>query len=389
MRTSHDPRTEAYRRRRRLVRHLASTGALTDSGWHAAFSEVPRHRFLHRFFRPLPAGQWAAVADTDADWLGRVYADRVLVTQLDGDPSRWETARRDGAVSGVPTSSSSQPTIMAIMLEALRADEHDRVLEIGTGTGYNAALLCRRQGADRVTTVDVDPDLVRSARDNLESMGYRPTCEPADGARGHPGNAPYDRVLATCAVSRIPPAWLAQTKPGGLVLTTLNRPLGAGMVRLVAAEDGRGRGRVLAEDGRFMPLRAHRAPSAEDLIRRAGTGLTHTRTPLRAIAEHLAPTNPFEFFAGLALPEVAALGGADRIFWLVHPDGSWARRHAEGSRQWVTQGGPRRLWDLAEAAHVRWIELGRPRRDRFGVTVDGDHQEIWLDTPESPHRWSL
>jgi hypothetical protein len=101
------------------------------------------------------------------------------------------------------------------------------------------------------------------------------------------------------------------------------------------------------------------------------------------------PTGPFEFYAGLVLPEVAAIGGEDRSFWLVHPDRSWAHRQIDGGRPQVTQGGPRRLWDLAEDAFAEWIELGRPRRDRFGVTVEPDHQEIWLDTPDSPHRWPL
>lgn len=371
------------------MRNLANAGVLTDPHWFAAFAEMPRHEFLRRFFRPEPAGRWSAVDHPDEDWLGRVYADRVLVTQLDGDPSRWEAARRDGPVAGVPTSSSSQPTIMSIMLEVLRVGDGDRVLEIGTGTGYNAALLCRRLGADLVTTVDVDAELVRTARTNLDRLGCRPTCAAVDGAEGYPPNEPYDRVLATCAVSRIPPAWLAQTAPGGLVVTTLNRPLGAGLVRIVAAEGGSGRGRVLAEDGRFMPLRAHRGPSGEQLLRQAGTGPAETRAPRRPIAEQIMPTSPFEFYAGLALPQVAAIADEDRSFWLVHPDGSWAHRHLDGGQPQVTQGGPRRLWDLAEDAFAEWIELGRPRRDRFGVTVEPDHQEIWLDTPDSSHRWPL
>src|SRR5437763_483630 len=82
-----------------------------------------------RFFRPQPTGRWGAVDDTDEDWLDRIYADRVLVTQLDGDPGRWAVARRDGSATGVPTSSSSQPTIMAVMLSALAVEDGHRVLE--------------------------------------------------------------------------------------------------------------------------------------------------------------------------------------------------------------------------------------------------------------------
>lgn len=390
MRTARDLAAETGRRRRGLADGLARAGVLTDPRWLTAFAEVPRHEFLHRFFWPEPGGRWAAIDDTDNDWLRRVYSDRVLVTQLDGDPGRWRTARRDGPVTGVPTSSSSEPSIMAIMLEELRVRDGDRVLEIGTGTGYNAALLCHRLGDALVTTVDVDADLVRTARDALRRLGYSPTCETADGAAGYLPNAPYDRVLATCSVSRIPPAWLAQTAPGGLVVTTLNRPLGAGLVRVVAGEDGRGRGRVLAEDGRFMPLRAHRGPDPQQLLRRATAGPAWTRVVRRDIAEELAPTAGFEFYAGLALPLAMAIVDRDRTVWLVQPDGSWAHEYVDDAeRLVVTQGGPRRLWDLAEAAHEDWIALGRPGRARFGITVEPGHQEIWLDAPDGQHRWPL
>src|SRR5262249_12648785 len=147
-------------------------------------------------------------------WLDQVYADRVLVTQLDDDPTRWQVARETGPVFGVPTSSSSQPAIMAVMLAILDVAVGHRGLEIGTGTGYNAALLAHRLGSGNVHTVDIDPDLVESARKRLAYCGFTPTCVAGDGSAGHPAGALYDRVLATCAVARIPQAWLTQTVPG-------------------------------------------------------------------------------------------------------------------------------------------------------------------------------
>jgi hypothetical protein len=71
--------------------------------------------------------------------------------------------------------------------------------------------------------------------------------------------------------------------------------------------------------------------------------------------------------------------------WLAHPDGSWACY----SGHTVRQGGPRRLWDIAEDAHQQWQDLGRPSRARFGLTVEPHRQEFWLDDPDSPHRWPL
>jgi methyltransferase of ATP-grasp peptide maturase system len=377
--------SRATRRRTRLVRALEAAGVLPDPAWRAAFADVPRHVFLPRFFRPCDDGTWVAVDQKDPDWLDQVYEDRVLVTQLDGDPARWAVARETGPVFGVPTSSSSQPAIMAVMLTILDVTAGHRVLEIGTGTGYNAGLLCRRVGQDNVNSVDIDPELSAAARERLADAGYAPTCVAADGAEGYPAGAPYDRVLATCAVARIPLPWLAQTVPGGLVVTTLHRPLGAGLVRITVGEGATGEGRVLAEDGRFMPLRAHRLARAVRPDQTEGS-VRPTALGGAALVSH---RSRFEFYAGLVLPEVTATADEDGTVWLLHPDGSWARHSGERNQYQVWQGGPKHLWDVVEAAHEEWQTLGKPARDRFGITVRPNRQELWLDTPDSPHRWPL
>src|SRR5205823_2191217 len=161
------------------------------------------------------------------------------------------------------------------------------------------------------TTVDVDADLIAQAAENLDQCGYRPTVAVCDGAEGYPPRAPYDRVLATCSVSRIPLAWLEQTVPGGLVVTTLNRPIGAGLVRITAGQGAYGQGWVLPDDGRFMPLRAHRRAAADELLPGMDTSTGQSRgTPLGA-GELIAPGSQFEFYAGLSLPDVNVLGDDD------------------------------------------------------------------------------
>jgi methyltransferase of ATP-grasp peptide maturase system len=369
----------AARLRGRMVRALVRNGTLTDPAWCEAFLTVPRHVFLPRYFQRRSGG-WSAVDSTDRDWLTPIYADRVLVTQLDGDSARWEEARTDGPVNGLPTCSSSMPTIMAVMLEALRVQENHRVLEIGTGTGYNAALMTVRLGPRNVTTVDVDDSLARQAQRNLTDCGLNPTCAVVDGVGGYPPAAPYDRVLCTCAVPRIPLAWLDQTHPGGLIVTTLSRPLGAGLVRITAGDGPTGQGEVLADDGRFMPLRT---PDTQDPIWPAPDAQGTTRSTALPPTV-VSPTSAFEFFAGLELPGVHAAGAAKSVV-LAHPDGSWVRHESDR----VTQGGPRRLWDAAEAAHEKWLDLGSPRRARFGVTVTPQTQELWLDDAAGEHRWDL
>jgi protein-L-isoaspartate O-methyltransferase len=101
---------------------------------------------------------------------------------------------------------------------AARVADGMRVLEIGTGTGWNAALLAHRLGHAAVTSVEIDPDITRQAAQALTAIGHTPKVVCADGSLGYPMDAPYDRVIATCAVSTVPYAWVAQTRPGGMIL---------------------------------------------------------------------------------------------------------------------------------------------------------------------------
>src|SRR4029077_5346990 len=122
-----------------------------------------------------------------------------------------------------PISSSSQPAIMAIMLDQLALAPGQRVLEIGAGTGYNAALLCPLTGpGGTVVSVDIDDDLAAQARGHLAAAGYpQVTVVAADGAGGYPPGAPYDRVIATVGVADLAPAWLRQAGPGARIVVPL------------------------------------------------------------------------------------------------------------------------------------------------------------------------
>ncbi|MFF0148263.1 methyltransferase of ATP-grasp peptide maturase system [Amycolatopsis sulphurea] len=373
----------AQRLRRRLTRQLVAEGVLHEKRWIDAFAAVPRHVFLPRFFVPED-GTWSAVERADPGWLERVYSRDVLVTQLDDTPAKWLQAREFGPVTGVPTSSSSMPGIMAIMLEELLVRDGDRVLEIGTGTGYNAGLLSHRCGSGQVSTVDIDAELVDAARERLAECGYAPACATGDGALGFPAGIVFDRILCTAAVSTIPLAWLEQTVPGGHIVTTLNRPLGGGLVRLTVGPDATAEGRVCARDGRFMPLRAHRLPPPIELPE--PTSWRPTRLTMATLVK---PHRHFEFFASLELPGAHPLRLPGDGFALAHPDGSWARTRSVDSGTEVAQGGPRALWDLAEQAYARWETLGKPDRSRFGLTVHQDRQTWWLDQPESAQNWPL
>jgi protein-L-isoaspartate(D-aspartate) O-methyltransferase len=179
-------------RRERLVAEVLQTSGIRDERIAAALSDVPRHLFLPH----LPP--------EDA------YLDDAIVTKRDAD--------------GQPISSSSQPAIMAIMLDQLTLAPGQRVLEIGAGTGYNAALIRHIVGpSGTVVSVDIDADVADRAREHLASAGYPDvTVVAADGAEGYPPGAPYDRVIATVGVSDLAPAWLNQAAPGARIVVPLD-----------------------------------------------------------------------------------------------------------------------------------------------------------------------
>ena len=169
---------------------LRSKGYIQSTRVEEAFRAVPRHLFLP----DVP--------------LERVYSDNAILTK-----------RQAGEV----VSSSSQPAIMAIMLEQLNLQPGHRVLEIGAGTGYNAGLMAHLVGdSGQVTTIDIDEDLVESARDHLTAAGLSAvTAVCRDGGLGYPDHAPYDRIVLTVGAWDIVPAWWKQLKPGGRLLLPL------------------------------------------------------------------------------------------------------------------------------------------------------------------------
>jgi protein-L-isoaspartate O-methyltransferase len=113
----------AAKLRAAMTTELAFGGWLSTKQWSAAFTAVPRHEFLRRFFALTDDGtKYEAVDDSHPEWLGMVYRNSVWPTQLDGDPYGWSRARDIGPVSGEPTCSSTQPSLMASMLEALDVD---------------------------------------------------------------------------------------------------------------------------------------------------------------------------------------------------------------------------------------------------------------------------
>lgn len=215
-----------------LVDGLVARGYIRSSSVERAFRAVLRHHFLPE--TPL----------------NTVYRDEAIVTKR--------------GPNGLALSSSSQPAIVAQMLEQLDAREGHHVLEIGAGSGYNAALLGSIVGASgRVLTLDIDADVAESAHAGLVRAGLTNVdVRTSDGWPGAPDLAPFDRIEVTVGAWDISPHWVEQLRPGGMLVVPLWLRLGLQLSiafarradRLVSAS---------VEPCGFMRLRgAHAGPEA-------------------------------------------------------------------------------------------------------------------------------
>ncbi|MFB7270638.1 methyltransferase, FxLD system [Streptomyces sp. NPDC056244] len=222
--TTSTSEADAARLRNALVDQLTANGHARTPAAETALRTVPRHRFV-------PGATLEAA-----------YANTVVDVKRDTD--------------GSSISCASQPAIVALMLDQLDAQPGERILELGAGTGYNAALIAHLVGpSGHVTTIDVDDDLVEGARAHLAAAGFTNVkAVTRDGALGHAEGAPYDRIIATVGAHGIPHAWLEQLAPGGRLVAP--QRLTGSVSRSIVYEqhDGRWVSRG-SEMNTFMPLR--------------------------------------------------------------------------------------------------------------------------------------
>jgi protein-L-isoaspartate(D-aspartate) O-methyltransferase len=181
----------------------------------AAMGKVPRHRFV-------PAGEE-----------GYAYADRPL------------------AIGSGQT--ISQPFIVALMTDLMDVKPADKVLEIGTGSGYQAAVLSELARA--VYTIEIVEPLGRDAAERLTQLGYRNVlAKTGDGYQGWPEHAPFDSIVVTAAAREVPPALIEQLKPGGRLVIPVGSQFGAQTLYLIEKQqDGNLTKREMLAV-RFVPL---------------------------------------------------------------------------------------------------------------------------------------
>jgi len=366
-----------------LVEDLTAEGVLGEP-WRAAFLAVPREVFIPEVIWRRDGDDLVALhrAEDPQEWLRRAYGPRYVITQVDdGSPAGPDGRGR------VPTSSASRPDIVALMLQAGQVQPGMRVLEIGTGTGYTAALLAHYLGASNVTTIEVDPLLAARAQAALATAGYgEVTVLTGDGAHGHPAGAPFDRVLPTAAAPRVPYAWVAQTRPGGLVVTpwgSAYKP--AGLLSLSVNSDGTATGGLINTTISFMELRDQRTPRPEitEVVRDTDIPeVSDTDLHASYVGNDDAPFAVALQVSDCHVEYVAATDDDGHwCVWFLDPRSrSWARfDYHPGTRRWpVHQFGPRRLWDEITTAYHRWEQLGRPAATRWQFTITPHGQHVSL-----------
>jgi protein-L-isoaspartate(D-aspartate) O-methyltransferase len=362
--------------------------------------QTPRHLFVPASNDLTDADMIAREVGVDA-WLDRVYSDVTVVVQRRARPSAWAV---DGSSVALPTSSSTMPGLMVEMLEALDLRDGHRVLEIGTGTGYNAALLSHRLGGEHVVSIDIDPDLVHTAGQRLNDLGHSPTLVVGDGQAGVPDHGPYDRIIATCAVSEIPLAWIEQLAPEGAMLINLRGEI-AGVLCLLSKQNGDDEviGPVVRCGGNFMWLRRelnsplrHEESSIVVGARKVARRLT-TLPPV-----NILDNNDFLWVLQLELAGLLRISVTEVFdpmekvsrpgLLMYTEDGAHAQvinePETDGNYR-VIQGGCRRLWDTVEAAYESWNRLGRPDANGFRIVANSTIQFVSLDSDTNWMRWPL
>ncbi|MCA9882119.1 MAG: hypothetical protein KC708_04090 [Anaerolineae bacterium] len=357
-----------------LLNKLRKAGRLKDPRIEAAFRQVPRHLFLPGLS------------------IEQAYADEAI--PLKKDPG------------GLLVSSASQPTMMSIMLEQLDLQPGDNVLEIGTASGYNAALMRYLVDVDgHVTTVEIDKDLADQATRNLQMatiIGIQVV--HADGVLGYAPRAAYDAIIATAGVWDVPEMWKRQLKKEGRIVA----PIWLDGVQVSARFDLQPDGTLLSTDNRpcaFVYLRGEAA--GPDMRRRVGSTslylISEKAGELDTIALHTLLSDDHEYCnLEQQIDEYSIWYGLQLYLMLYQPEDVTFALYAiiEGQQAYGMEGRGIALFDQAsamflpydgngqghcfagadalfrmQAAYDEWDALGKPRTESLRVRLIPRNQE--------------
>ncbi len=365
-----------------LVKELDAVESL-PTGFGPLLHAVARDRFI-------PDQIWIDREPIDRarqpdKWLNAVYSNSAIVTQFDDGRTQWPD------VGEIPTCSASMPSTVVGMLHHLNVKNGHSVLEIGTGTGYSAALLSEMVGpSGNVTTVEIDQQVAETARAQLALTGFdRVRTVLGDGTTGVVESTPFDRVICTASVhlGRVPYAWIQQVKPGGVIVTPIRADLTSGpLVRFIVDADGTATGRMVPMGVQFMELRSQRTAGTSDDNFDWSDDTADQRTikikPWLMFSDIVA-----RWALALALPSCRYNMEEDKFVWLRDPVScSWASVVPCSNGQFlVRQKGIRRLWDETESAYRWWIDRGKPVGPDWVWTITPERQTIQLGAAMGPY----
>jgi len=353
---------------------LKAVGAIESAAVERAFRTVERHRLLETFYHRGAEGTSTLEHDPGhprRDHLTLIYADTVLATRH---------------INGRPASSTSQASLVAKMLEFLDLGEGMKILEVGAGTGYNAALLAEIVGDQRrVVTVDVLEDVVDQTRRLLAHAGY-PQIQVLlrDGFDGAAEQAPFDRIVATVGCSDLSPHWVRQLADHGTMLVPLEHANGHPLALL--SKDGEGlRGRLVLRTG-FIPVRG---PLHIEDLWEPGVVLADqaevVREPdpgprLEARQPDQEPDDEDDFLFYLGLHDRRACHAREGPALSGGPDG-WAALAPDGMRWWKDVSLAREL----DRRYREWDARGRPAMGDYQISF----APIGSDGDPPPGGWQI
>ena len=346
-----------------------------------AFLRVPRHPFVSHYYEHQSGSRaWTRYEQSETiAWYEHVYQDQALITQVDEQ-------RRI-------LSSSSQPTIMACMLNALKVEPGMRVLEIGTGTGYNAGLLAAlTEDPHLVTTIDIDGSAVEHARTVLtDVVGEGLTVVQGDGSKGFSEHAPYDRIIATASTPTLPLSWAEQLAPDGLLVCILQPRYTALGGLLVAKKhsDELLKG-ALTQLATFMALRNdHPAERKIPIDLYAPSLVTFSYNSVLFEPSLLQTDHHFAFFFYSALPDIRLIRRPPRdedIYYReAFPQGYLALQSHPSSRVELRGDRPsaHQLWNCFTSIYSSWLHYEQPRITQYEweMNLKSGYQTLFLTTP--------
>ncbi|NUS72624.1 MAG: methyltransferase domain-containing protein [Corynebacteriales bacterium] len=299
------------------------------------------------------------------------------ITQLDAQGQRKDAHTPPSVLAG----------LMALAFDGQVDDGRSKVLHVGTGPGYFAALLATYlQDHKRLTSIDIDPEVVSKATKSLNAAGFFPNVEVADGLKGPDKPELFRTLIASVATDEIPPAWVDLIEPGGQVIAPVRGANTEAVLQLKATN-------ASTLEGKFKPavlnMMRVQAPALNETSIQAPSVKEMTSSSITA--DSFEPDSDFLFFLERLHPRLSVEIPADPSQATVLRDnaGNQAKVHfltksANHTQQiQIERQGAKDLWAQVAESHGLWQKHGEPKPTELGVTVTAQGSALWAREPDA------